>query len=43
MCRDHLNNVLFEAEVKDIDDEKVLAEECRRYADGTWVDYVVED
>ena len=43
LCRDHLDNILFEAEVKSIDDERAVKEECKKYADDMWVDYVIEE
>ena len=43
LCRDHLDNILFEAEVKTVEDEKKVQEECKKYVDDTWVDYILKD
>lgn len=43
LCRDHLDNILFDGEVRNIDDEIRFEEECRKYSDDTWVDYTIED
>ena len=43
LCRDHNDNVLFEAEVRSIEDEARVWDECRGYAEDVWLDYVIED
>ncbi len=43
LCRDHVDNVLFEASVETIDDEREVIRECRKYGPGTWVDYVLDE
>jgi hypothetical protein len=42
LCRDHNDNILFEAEVETIEDVKTVFEECKRYVDNTWVDFVYD-
>ncbi len=39
VCRDHLDNILFEAEVRTIEDERAVRDRCREYADDVWLDY----
>ena len=39
ICRDHLDNPLFEVEVKSIDDEKEAWRECQKYGEDVWLDY----
>lgn len=41
LCRDHNDNILFEAVVESLEDEKRVWRECRRYRDNTWVDYII--
>ncbi len=43
LCRDHLDNIIFEVEVETIEDEKAVHEECRKYGGGAWVDFIVEE
>jgi len=43
ICRDHLDNPLFEAEVQRLEDEKEVWNECRKYGDDVWLDYALYD
>ena len=43
VCRDHVDNMLFEAEVCTIEDERIVWKKCREYADDVWLDYYLKD
>ena len=39
VCRDHLDNILFEVEVESMEDERAVRDRCREYVDDVWLDY----
>ncbi len=43
ICRDRNDNILFEAEVETMEDEKQVWEECRKYGDGVWLEKILEE
>ena len=43
ICRDHLDNPLFEAEPQRVEDERIVWGECRKYGDDVWLDYALYD